>query len=82
VRDSTKSARPRLTGTQGVVLPAATLGISCKDEVGRRGGRIVHVYAIDHAEQGMEILTGRTAGERVTDGRFLEERSTGPSSTG
>lgn len=61
-----------LTGTQGVVLPRRNIRhLMLKDEVvDAVASSSFHIYAIDHVEQGLEILTGQTAGERGTDGRF------------
>ncbi len=31
---------------------------------------LFHIYAIDHIDQGIELLTGRPAGERRPDGSY------------
>lgn len=63
-----------LTGTQGVVVPRRNLhNLVLRDEVVeavRRGQ--FHVYAIDHIEQGLELLTGLPAGKRGDDGSYPE----------
>jgi predicted ATP-dependent protease len=61
-----------LTGTQGVLLPRTNLPhLILRDDVVRA---IVeerfHLYVVDTAAQGVEILTGSPAGERDASGRF------------
>lgn len=63
-----------LTGTQGVLIPAANV----KNLMLRR--RVVdavadgafHVYPVETIDQGMELLTGMSAGERDEQGAFPE----------
>lgn len=63
-----------LTGTQGVIIPRRNLhNLVLRDEVieaVRRGE--FHIYAIDHIEEGLEILTGLPAGEPREDGSYPE----------
>lgn len=64
-----------LTGTQGVIIPASNVkNLMMKEEVMRvvEEGKF-HIYAVETINQGIEILTGVTAGERGQDGTFLDE---------
>jgi predicted ATP-dependent protease len=61
-----------LTGTQGVIIPEAnvrhlTLCSEVVDSV--RAGRF-HVWSARTVEEGIELLTGMSAGERGPDGQF------------
>jgi predicted ATP-dependent protease len=61
-----------LTGEQGVLVPRANLPhLVLRGEVAEAvaSGRF-HLYAVDTAAQGIEILTGVPAGERDESGRF------------
>jgi predicted ATP-dependent protease len=61
-----------LTGTQGVMLPRPNLPhLLLREDVARaiEAGKF-HLYAIESAAQGIEILTGFPAGERDASGRF------------
>jgi len=61
-----------LTGEQGVLIPRANLPhLVLRGEVAEAvaSGRF-HLYAVDTAAQGIEILTGVPAGERDESGRF------------
>jgi predicted ATP-dependent protease len=61
-----------LTGRQGVIIPRASVrSLMLSDEViaaVKKG--LFHIYAIDHIDQGIELLTGRPAGERRLDGSY------------
>jgi len=64
--------RRGLSGDQGVVIPASNVkhlmlrrDVSDAVAVGR-----FNVYAIETADQGLELLTGLAAGERGADGTF------------
>jgi predicted ATP-dependent protease len=61
-----------LTGTQGVLIPRANRPhLVLRDDVADAVARgQFHVYAVDTAAQGVEILTGLPAGERDASGRF------------
>jgi predicted ATP-dependent protease len=61
-----------LTGTQGVLIPRANLPhLVLRDDVADAVARgQFHLYAVDAAAQGIEVLTGLAAGERDTSGRF------------
>ncbi|MDP9148416.1 MAG: hypothetical protein M3O36_00525, partial [Myxococcota bacterium] len=61
-----------LTGTQGVLVPSANRPhLVLRDDAAEAlaEGQF-HLYAVDTAAQGIEILTGLGAGERDASGRF------------
>jgi len=61
-----------LTGSQGVMVPAANVqNLMLDDEVveAARDGRF-HVWGVRTIDEGIEILTGRRAGRRRRDGSF------------
>lgn len=61
-----------LSGTQGVLIPSANRPhLVVRDDVAEAiaQGRF-HVYAVERAAQGIEVLTGLPAGERDESGRF------------
>jgi lon-related putative ATP-dependent protease len=63
-----------LTGTQGVLIPAANVkNLMLRADVvqAARDGRF-HIYAVATIDQGMEILTGLPAGEIAEDGCYPE----------
>jgi lon-related putative ATP-dependent protease len=63
-----------LTGDQGVIIPESNVqNLMLREDVVEavEQGRF-HVYPIRSVDQGIEILTGRTAGERGPDGAFPE----------
>jgi lon-related putative ATP-dependent protease len=63
-----------LTGEQGVIIPESNVqNLMLREDVveAAEQGRF-HVYPIRSVDQGIEILTGRTAGERGPDGTFPE----------
>jgi lon-related putative ATP-dependent protease len=61
-----------LTGGQGVMIPAANVRhlMLREDVVQAVRDRRFHVWAIERVDEGLALLTGRTAGERSADGRF------------
>jgi predicted ATP-dependent protease len=61
-----------LTGTQGVLVPSANRPhLVLRDDVAAAVARgEFHIYAVDRAAQGIEVLTGLPAGERDASGRF------------
>ncbi len=64
-----------LTGTQGVLLPAANKrNLMLREEViaAVEDGRF-HIWAMDHVDDGIEMLTGAPAGQRDSDGAFPPE---------
>lgn len=63
-----------LTGTQGVIIPYQNVkNLMLKEEVVRAvaEGKF-HIYPIKTIDEGLEILTGVKAGERLPDGTFEE----------
>ncbi|GFM35536.1 Lon protease family protein [Desulfovibrio psychrotolerans] len=61
-----------LTGDQGVMIPKANVkDLMLRDEVVQavEEGKF-HVWAVSHVNEGIEILTGRAAGERQPDGAY------------
>ncbi|MBI1195586.1 MAG: AAA family ATPase [Gammaproteobacteria bacterium] len=64
-----------LAGDQGVLIPAANAGdlmlrADVREAVAE--GRF-HVYAVDHIDEGIELLTGVPAGEMDEEGEYPEE---------
>jgi lon-related putative ATP-dependent protease len=61
-----------LDGTQGVVIPAANIPHLMLDEAVVQAVRegMFHVWAIRTIDEGLELLTGRPAGERGGDGQY------------
>ncbi len=62
-----------LTGDQGVIIPAANVdNLMLRDDVIQavREGKF-HIYQVRSVDEGMELLTGVPAGEKV-DGRYPE----------
>jgi predicted ATP-dependent protease len=63
-----------LSGDQGVVIPAANVPhLMLSDEVvdAVREAKFC-IWAVDNVDQGIEIMTGRPAGERNPDGSYPE----------
>ena len=61
-----------LTGDQGVLIPAANVRhLMLREDVvaAVRAGQF-HVYPVTTVDEGIQLLTGLTAGERETDGEF------------
>jgi len=61
-----------LTGEQGVLLPASNIdNLMLKEEVVEavRQGRF-HIWPVHTVDEGIEVLTGIKAGERLPDGSF------------
>lgn len=68
-----------LTGSQGVIIPHQNIKNLClSDEVieAVRNG-MFHVYPIRTIDEGIEILTGVPAGERLEDGTYPEHTVNG-----
>lgn len=61
-----------LTGTQGVMIPALnrTDMMLRRDIVDAIEKGEFHVYAIDTIDEGIELLSGKKAGQRLPDGGF------------
>jgi len=63
-----------LTGNQGVVIPASNVKhLMLREEVvdAVREGRF-HIYAVSTIDEGIEILTGKEAGQQQEDGTYPE----------
>lgn len=63
-----------LTGDQGVILPAANVpNLMLEEEVidAVRAGQF-HIWGVRTIDEGIELLTGRPAGQRGTDGQYPE----------
>jgi lon-related putative ATP-dependent protease len=63
-----------LSGEQGVLIPAANVQhLMLNDEVSAavEAGRF-HIWAVRTVDEGIELLTGRPAGERRQDGQYPE----------
>jgi lon-related putative ATP-dependent protease len=61
-----------LDGTQGVIIPKANVPeLMLKKEVvdAVKAGKF-HVWAVGHADEALELLTGVPAGQRLPDGTF------------
>ncbi len=64
-----------LTGTQGVIIPDANIrDLTLKNEVieAVKEGKF-HIWAIGRVEEGIELLTGKKAGERDEEGKYPED---------
>lgn len=64
-----------LNGEQGVMMPIQNVkNLVLKDEVIEAvKNEKFYIYAIEHIDQGIEILTGKKAGEKDEDGNFPKE---------
>jgi len=64
-----------LTGTQGVVIPRKNIRDLClnKDVVQAVEAGLFHIYAIDHADDALELLTGIRAGGLGERGKYPEK---------
>jgi lon-related putative ATP-dependent protease len=67
-------AKRGLTGTQGVLIPAANVKnlMLRRDVVEAVRSGLFHVYAIDTIDQGIELLTGIPHGARDASGNYPE----------
>jgi len=63
-----------LTGEQGVLIPAANVQhlMLRHDVVEAAAAKRFHVYTVRSVEEGIELLTGVAAGERMANGLFPE----------
>ncbi len=68
-----------LTGRQGVLIPEGNVRhlMLREDLVQAVREERFHVYAVSAVDEGLELLSGRAAGERGPDGRFPEESFNG-----
>jgi ATP-dependent Lon protease len=64
-----------LTGTQGVLIPAANVEdlMLREDVLDAVAGGSFHVWPVSRIEQGIELLTGMKAGHCDSDGKFPTE---------
>lgn len=64
-----------LTGNQGVIIPESNVdNLMLKDEVIEAvNSNMFHIYAVKKIEEGIEILTGVTAGELDSIGEYPKE---------
>jgi len=64
-----------LTGQQGVLIPGANVKhlMLRRDVVAAAENGQFHIYAVDHVDQAMAILTGVPAGEAGADGQYPME---------
>jgi predicted ATP-dependent protease len=63
-----------LTGTQGVIIPASNVKhLMLRDEVveAAQDGKF-HIYAVSTIDEGIALLTGKEAGEKMEDGFYPE----------
>ena len=63
-----------LTGKQGVMMPASNVeDLMLREDIldAVAAGKF-HIWPVEKVEQGIEILTGRVAGERDANGKFEE----------
>jgi len=62
----------RLTGKQGVLIPAANVTdlMLREDVVNAAANGKFHIYPVKHINEGIEILTGQPAGKRGRSGAF------------
>jgi predicted ATP-dependent protease len=63
-----------LTGDQGVIIPASNVKnlMLRQDVVEAVEQGNFHIYAVEHVNEGIELLTGVEAGEKQEDGTFPE----------
>ncbi|MDP3064240.1 MAG: AAA family ATPase, partial [Chloroflexota bacterium] len=61
-----------LTGRQGVLMPTTNLRhLMLREDVAQAvGDGHFHIYAVSSIDEGMEVLTGRRAGQRRADGAY------------
>ncbi|GAB4331286.1 MAG: ATP-binding protein [Calditrichia bacterium] len=64
-----------LTGEQGVMIPSSNReNLMLKDEVRRAVARgLFHIWTVDTIEDGLFLLTGLEAGERLPNGHFPKD---------
>jgi predicted ATP-dependent protease len=63
-----------LTGNQGVMIPKANIGDLVLDHelIAKVNENQFHIWAVEHIDQGIEILTGVSAGEKNDEGDYPE----------
>ena len=64
-----------LNGKQGVIIPRQNIEQLMLDPevVAAVKDRMFNIWAVEHIDEGLEILTGRTAGKRGEGGKFSAE---------
>jgi len=64
-----------LSGNQGVIIPARNVANLMLDEevVAAVRSKSFTIYAIEHIDEGLEILTGRDAGKKDERNRFMPD---------
>ena len=64
-----------LTGKQGVLIPKANVAqlMLRKDVLEATEEGNFHIYAVEHIDEGIEVLTGMPAGERNEKGEYPED---------
>ena len=68
-----------LTGDQGVIIPRTNIQnlILSREVQTAISRRSFHIYAIEHVDQGITILTGLPSGTRANDGHFPKDTVNG-----
>ena len=68
-------AKRGLTGTQGVIIPKQNIrDLVLSDEVvSAVAGGTFTIYAISHADEGIELLTGKRAGTKNERGKYPQD---------
>ncbi len=63
-----------LTGTQGVMIPFQNIRnlVIREDVVKAVQDGMFHIYAVKNIDEGIEVLTGVPAGEKMPDGKYQE----------
>ena len=63
-----------LTGKQGVMIPSRNIGdlMLRQDVIDAVKENRFHIWAVDHVDEGIEILTGAPAGQADDQGEFPE----------
>ena len=64
-----------ITGTQGVIIPAANIAnlMLRADVVEACRSKAFSIYAVSTIDEGMSLLSGLTAGQRSADGKFTAD---------
>ena len=68
-----------ITGDQGVIIPRTNIQnlILSREVQTAISQRSFHIYAIEHVDQGITILTGLPSGTRASDGHFPKDTVNG-----
>jgi predicted ATP-dependent protease len=64
-----------LTGSQGVIIPASNVKhLMLRDEVVEAvRDKKFHIYSVSNIDEGISLLTGKEAGEKMDDGFYPED---------